>query len=179
MNLQQIILSLLSGLLGSVVGAVVGGYLSYKGAVDSSKTQIESIYDQEKGKREYEKKREEQIAINALLSEAKENLDLSNKWQISHSKSILSTETWALYKGFVQSLPSSLQEKLIKSYAEIKRYNSLTEYDRARVDFGSGALDQVLQKQASVVAEVLIILIEDLGNHLSIVLPSKNKGGEK
>jgi len=174
----EIIISLFSGIFGAIIGALVGGYISYKGAMDSTKTQIKHLYKQEVDKREYKNKQEEKTAINSLLSEVKENLDLSIKWQTSSSKSILSTETWSIYKGVIPSLPESMQEKIIKSYAEIKRYNALAEYDRARVDFGSGALDQALQKQASVVVDALTPVVEELNNHLLVIPPEKTKGGE-
>jgi hypothetical protein len=172
---QQLSLTLLSGLMGSVIGAVVGGYYSYKGATDAAKTQIDHLYQQEKEKRKYEKKREEEIMLNSFLSEAKENLDLGTKWQTSYSKSILSTETWSIYKGRITSLPTQIQEKLIKSYTEIKRYNALAEYDRAKVAVGHGTIDQAIQQQAGVVVSTITPLVEELGNHLKVVPPVQVK----
>lgn len=174
-NVQQLSLSLLSGLIGSIFGAVVGGYYSYKGAMDSAKTQIDNLYSQEREKREYEKKREEQNMFNSLISEAKENLDLATRWQASHSKSILSTETWSIYKGSISPLPASLQDKIIKAYAEIKRYNSLAEYDRQKVAVGHGMLDQPIQQQATVVVNVLTPLIEELENSRKVIPPTQPK----
>lgn len=174
-NLQQLSLTLLSGLIGSIFGAVVGGYYSYKGAMDSAKTQVEHLYQQERDKREYEKKREEEVVLNSLLSEAKENLELATKWQVHHSKSILSTETWSIYKGSISSLPSSVQEKLIKAYAEVKRYNALAEYDRAKVAVGHGMLDQPIQQQAKVVVDALSPLVEELDNTRKVVPPKKQE----
>lgn len=172
-NLQQLSISLLSGLMGSIIGAIVGGYFSYKGAMDSAKTQIKNLYQQEKEKREYEKKREEEIMLNSLLSEAKENLELATKWQVHHSKSILSTETWSIYKGSISSLPTSIQERIIKAYTEVKRYNSLAEYDRAKVPVGNGMLDQPIQQQAKVVTDTLAPLIEELDSTSKVVPPKK------
>jgi hypothetical protein len=118
-NLHELSIALLSGLLGSIFGAVIGGLYSYKGAMDATKTQINYLYDQEKEKRRYEGKHKQETMFHSLLSESKENLNLSMKWQTSHSKSILSTETWSVYKGRITSLPPVLQEKLIRSYTEI------------------------------------------------------------
>lgn len=41
--IQQLILSLVGGLVGAIIGALVGGYLSYKGAFDAAKKQIDYL----------------------------------------------------------------------------------------------------------------------------------------
>ena len=170
---MNLVISLLSGLIGSIIGAIVGGYLSYKGAMDSAKTQIEHLYKQEKEKRDYKEKQEEKIMFASILGEVKENLDLATKWQTSYSKSILSIETWSIYKGMIIYLPTTLQEKLIKAYTEIKRYNSLVDYDRARVAIGHGMLDQSIQQQAGIVVGVLTPLVDELTDASKVVPPVK------
>ena len=98
----------------------------------------------------------------ALQAEIQENLDLALNWQTDYSKSILTTETWAIYKGHINLLPIALQEKLIHTYAEVKRYNALVEYDRLRVNAGHGMMDNSIKLEAKKVVDVCKIVLDEL-----------------
>lgn|SRR3990167_912768 len=150
--------SLVSGLLG----ALIGGYLSYKGAMDSAKKNIDAIYEQERKRRVYEKEKEGRKMLEALIAESKQNLILANKWKTHHNKTPFSTESWALYKGSIDYLDGEIQERVLSVYSEINRYNALIDYDKAVVPFGHGSMDQAIQNQAEEVAKLIEPMINDL-----------------
>ena len=160
--LQQILLSLIGGSVGAIIGALVGGYLSYRGALVAAKKTIDSLYSQEKEKRDYEEAQQVKVLKHALQAETQENIVLATNWQTNYSKSILTAEAWAIYKGYINTLPPALQEKLIHTYAEIKRYNSLVEYDRLRVNAGLGMMDEAIKLEAKRVVDICRFLLDEL-----------------
>lgn len=117
---------------------------------------------QEKEKRDYEEQQQVKVLKQALQAELQENLDLATRWQTHYSKSILTTEAWEIYKGHINTLPTTLQEKLIYAYAEVKRYNALVEYDRLRVNAGSGILDNAIKEEASKVVNGCRLVMDEL-----------------
>src|SRR5690348_16620775 len=107
---QQLTPSLFGGIVGAVIGALVGGYLSYKGALDAAKKTIDSLYSKEKERRDYEETQQAKVLKQALQAEIQENIVLATQWQTDYSKSILTTEAWAIYKGHINNMPIALQE---------------------------------------------------------------------
>lgn len=160
--IQQLILSLVGGLMGAIIGALVGGYLSYKGAIDAAKKQIDYLYSQEKEKRDYEEAQQVKVLKQALQAEIQENLVLATQWQTDYSKSILTTEAWAIYKGHISTLLPTVQEKLIHAYAGIKKYNALVEYDRLRVNPGLGMMDNSIKIEAKKVVDICKLVMDEL-----------------
>lgn len=127
-NVHDTAIALISGLMGSIIGALVGGYLSYKGAMDSAKAQISHLYKGEKEKREWEKKEQEKVALNAFYIETKENLESVKRWKSTHDYFRFGMEAWDLYKSAARSLEPALVEKLIKAYSEIRRHNTSVDF---------------------------------------------------
>lgn len=150
--------SLISGLLG----ALIGGYLSYRGAMDATKKNIEALYEHERRRRVYDKEKQGRAMLEAIIAESKQNLNLAKKWATSHSKTPFGTEAWALFKGAIDYLDSELQEKVLSLYSEIARYNALVDYDKAVVPYGHGSMDNAIQQQAEVVKTTLEPLISEL-----------------
>ena len=128
---MEILISLISG----IIGALLGGILSYLGAINATKKQIDSLYAQEKENRTYIEKKQREALICSFTTEIEENIYLAtNLWFGSshrniavNTTSLLSTEAWTTYKGNIWSLPSPLQTKLLSTYAEIRQFNTLVE----------------------------------------------------
>ena len=128
---MEILFSLISG----IVGALLGGTLSYLGAINATKKQINSLYALEKENRTYIEKKHREAMICAFATEIEENIYLAtNLWLGSSPRSIsvnttslLSIEAWSTYKDNIWSLPSPLQTKLLSTYAEIRQFNTLVE----------------------------------------------------
>ena len=91
----------------------------------------------------------------AFSNEIKQNLKISQNWQINYAKALLATNTWNLYKGEVDFLKPDVLTNLINMYSEIERYNSLVIYERERVSMGHGAMDVAIQNQVKVVEDLL------------------------
>ncbi len=158
-EVQSLAVALLSGLLGSVLGAVVGGWYSYKGATDAAKQQIDSLYKQEEERRKHEKKEKLQTTLNALFVEAKENKESIVKWREYRSKFKFTTDAWDIYKSNVPDLKTDLQEKLLKTYTEIKRHNTLIDYD-FHTPHGLGSKDAEIERRVEDVEKALTVLLK-------------------
>ncbi len=164
--------SLISGLLG----AIIGGWLSYRGAMDATKKNIDALYEQEKKRRVYDREKQGRAMLEALIAESKQNLNLATKWVTSHSKTPFSIEAWTLFKGSIDYLDNDVQERVLSLYSEIARYNALVDYDKAVVSFGSGAMDNAIQQQAGVVKAILDELVPDLGGCFRAVEEDESQG---
>ncbi len=161
-GLLQFILALVGGLLGAIIGAVIGGYLSYKGAVDAAKKQIDFQNIQERKNRTYQEEQQKGIMKDALLVEIEENLKLAQSlasgddinplakaaWDIYKGKSILTSEAWDIYKGNITKLSVPLQKNLLNVYIEVRKYNSLIEYERRKIPYGDVQLNPLIEEQA-------------------------------
>ncbi len=168
---MEILLSLLSGLIGSIVGAIIGGVLSYKGALNATKKQVDSLYAQEKESRMYAEKQQIQAMTSALAMEIEENIYLAtNLWVgfgssqtlVLHTTSLLSTEAWTTYRGNMSSLPSALQIKLLNAYTEIRQFNTLVEDNRLRYISGTRAVDEAIGAYAKKVLETCKAVKEEI-----------------
>ncbi len=124
---QLIVSSLITGFVG-IIGAVVGGIFAYKGSINAAKKQTDFLYAQETENRERIEKQQQEVIRQALIAEIKETVDFLTQESIIP---LLSTEAWALYKGNIAFLSVSLQEELVKGYAEIKRCNAYFEMNMA------------------------------------------------
>ena len=164
--------SLISGLLG----ALIGGFLSYRGAMDATKKNIEALYEHERKRRVFDKEKQGRAMLEAVIAESKQNINLAIKWITSHSKTPFSTEAWSLFKGAIDYLDSDVQEKVLALYSEIARYNALVDYDKAVVPFGSGAMDSAIQAQAGVIKTMLEGLIPELGGCFRAVEEEESQG---
>ena len=71
-----------------------------------------------------------------------------------------STSAFELASANAPKLDGALLKVITPVYLEIRRYNSLADYDQARVNYGTGALDEQLKIRA---AEVGRLLSEALG----------------
>jgi len=160
--LFNLLTSLASGLVGSILGALVGGWISYKGAMDSAKRTIDALYKQELKKRHEDEKDKLKLVLRSLLTEAQENKKITENWKVVHSKPQLNNEAWNIFKGSIDHLPQEIQEKLIAVYAEIKKYNSLVDYDKIKVPYGVGSMDASIQTEAQNMQTKLNGLITDL-----------------
>ena len=168
---MEILLSLLSGLIGSIVGAILGGVLSYKGAINATKKQVDSLYAQEKESRAYAEKQQIQAMTHALAMEIEENIYLAtNLWAgfgssqsiMINTTSLLSTEAWTTYRGNISSLPSSLQIKLLNAYAEIRQFNTLVEDNRRHYISGNITVGEAIEAYAKRVLETCKAVKEEI-----------------
>ena len=159
---MEILLSLLSGFIGSIIGAVIGGLLSYKGAVNAAKKQIDSLYAQEKESRTYAEKQQVEAMTSALATEIEENIYLATNLRSGYSTSLLSTEAWTIYKGNLRALSSSLQLKLLNAYTEIRRFNTLVEYDRLKIAAGNGMMDGTIREHAKKMIDICKAVKEEI-----------------
>lgn len=164
--------SLISGLLG----ALIGGYLSYRGAMDATKKNIDALYEQERKRRVFEKEKEGRKMLEALIAECKQNLLLAKKWRLHHSKAMFSTEAWSLYKGSIDYLDKEIQNKVLSAYSEINRYNALVDYDKSVLPFGHGGMDQPIQNQAEEVVKLLEPLMNDLEGSFRAIEEADSEG---
>jgi len=145
------IISLISGL----IGAVIGGILSYLGAIQATNRNIEATLKLENERLSRDKAIKHKTIKLAFSNEIKQNLKISQNWQINYAKALLATNTWNLYKGEVDFLKPDVLTNLINMYSEIERYNSLVIYERERVSMGHGAMDVAIQNQVKVVEDLL------------------------
>ncbi len=123
-EVQQIVISLVSGL----VGAVIGGFISSNGAVKASKVQIAYLHRQDKEKERREEKEREASALRAFYIETKENLESISRWKSTRDYFRFGIEAWDLYKSVVKSLKPEVVQKLIKAYSEMRRHNTSVDY---------------------------------------------------
>ena len=188
--LQQLIFSLLGGLVGTLIGAGVGGYLTYKGAIDAAKKQTDFLYSQERENRTYQEKQQEGAMMHALKIEIEENLMLAKNLAIGDAENIstydardiykgnvLTSEAWDIYKGNITKLSDILQTTLLQVYIEVRKYNSLIEYERIKIPYGDVYLNPLIEEQAKKVVNICQPAIEELSKKLS--LPQTSHNGKK
>src|SRR5260370_3756797 len=124
------ITNLLSGLAGAIIGAVIGGLLTYFGSVKAAREQIQALYKQERDNRDYTENQQINTMKQALLMEAQENFHIAQNWGGTEFSYYLSTEAWSIYKGELNKLPEAMQASILQANIEVKRYNSLVDFDK-------------------------------------------------
>jgi hypothetical protein len=165
------LVSLFSGLLGAFIGAIIG----YKGTVAAAKKQIDFLYSQERENRTYQEKQQEGVMKHTLLVEIKENLELAQNLAIGDANNVstyvardiykgnvLTSEAWDIYKGNITKLSDTLQTKLLQVYIEVRKYNSLIEYERFKIPYGDVQLNPLIEEQAEKVVNACKLAIEEL-----------------
>ncbi len=163
---MEILLSLISG----IIGALIGGVLTYFGAINASKKQIDSLYALEKESRAYAERQEREAMTSTLAMEIEENIYLATNLWVGYSRqtlvvnttSLLITEAWTTYRGNISSLPSSLQIKLLNAYAEIRQFNTLVEDNRRRYFSGINPGDEAIEAYAKRVLETCNAVKEEI-----------------
>lgn len=169
---NQLVLSLVSGLIGSLIGAVVGGLITFlttryslqktaQLTSESLEKTTKKTLEIEKQKQEWEQKSQISIAMQALYTETRENIESVKKWNSFRGKFRFNTESWNLYKSVITALGAKLQEDLIDSYSKIYRHNTLIDYD-LQLPFGSGAKDGEIERQVNDVSQSLNALLPEL-----------------
>lgn len=169
-NFDQAMISLLSGLIGAVIGAVIASITTFLTTRYSLNKTYEKSLNLEAKKRSLEKSEQIGIAKDALLTEAKENKELIDKWSKHRGKFKFVNDAWTAYKSSVPAFPKGLQEKLLIVYSRISRVNTEIEYDY-RTPFGSGVRDAEIERRVGEVSKVL----DDLLGQFSVVPPVKPK----
>lgn len=157
---RLLISSIITGFVG-ILGTVVGGIFAYKGSINAAKQQIDFLYAQETENRERSEKQQQEVIRQALIVEIKETIDFLTKESIIP---LLSTEAWVIYKGNIAFLPASLQEELIKGYAEIKRCNAYFEMNMTPGNTMEGKvlLGHLIDPQKKIVLDLCHTLLEKL-----------------
>jgi len=156
--------NLTSGFLGALIGSIIGAIATYKAAIKSTLASIEGSIKADSKRRSYETNELKRQIINYLISEIKDNLQLSKKAKISYAKIRFFNEAYEMAKTHAQILPSGILKLLRPAYVEIARYNVLADYDQEK--HGHGYLDNALAKQAKEVKNSLSGLEEKLEKHL-------------
>ena len=149
---EQIWISLRSGLLGSFFG----GLITYLVTKYSLQETVKNTLLWEARKKESESAENVKIAYRALIVETEENVESIQRWKDFRANFRFSREAWIVYKSIVPAFDHSIQEKLIKNYALIGRYNTIIDYD-VNVPVGHGTLDK--QKEDRI-AEIELSLNE-------------------
>jgi hypothetical protein len=109
--------------------------------------------------------------LNALLAEMEDNILLSSNHSVGggRAKQRLLTSMWEVAKGCTFVLTPDLQSALRTTYSHIAQYNSLVDYDVAKVPLGNGMLNAVLELTASTAHDSLVatsaILRGELGQN--------------
>ncbi len=154
---NQIFTSLISGLIGSLIG----GLVTFLVTRYSIKRTTEETMGIERKKRGWVKEDQEKSAIDALLIETEENLKSIERWDSYHSKFRFANESWELNKATLYSVSVELKDKIIRSYTEISRHNTLIDYD-LRVPHGLGSKDAEIERQIANTKEALTNLLSEL-----------------
>ena len=143
-QLLPLLTNLLSGFIGSIIGAFIGAWATLK----ASKVSLNGLYQQEKGRRKYEERKQSTTVIHALLKELKENQTIAQEWQNKTNTVLMSREAWATFKGHISFLPDKLQRNLPYTYSLLSDYNSLVECDRYKLSHGAGYVDDKMRAAA-------------------------------
>lgn len=161
-------LNLISGLLGSVIGAGATIYATKRTIQQTT----QEAFKLEKQKREWDKKdaqEKEQATtksiVFSLYHETKENLKSIELWSSYRRKFRFSRDSWDSAKPYVQNLPEALQNALVTAYAQMRRHNSMIDYD-LRVPWGLGSMDAEIERQVNETKTSL----DDLKKQLDSVL---------
>lgn len=148
---MTILSSLTSGLIGALIGSIIGAIATYKAAIKGAKVSIEESVKIDIKQHRYETNTLKKQVINHLISEANDNLKLSENIKIGHAKIRFLNEAYEMAKLHAQVLPIATLEMLRPAYVEVIKYNALADYDQAKVSYGGGYLDNALIKQAELV----------------------------
>jgi hypothetical protein len=151
--LQQLFFSLLGGLVGAIIGVL--------GTIYATRSQIKALSSQEKENRKYAEEQQDGAMKHALLVEIEENLKLARNLAIGDPKNVstsqardiykgnvLTSEAWDIYKGNITKLSATLQTELLGVYIEVRKYNSLIEYERFKIPYGDVQLNPLIEEQA-------------------------------
>ncbi|MCL6096125.1 MAG: hypothetical protein M1444_00365 [Patescibacteria group bacterium] len=166
--------SLAGGLIGAIIGSIIGAISAFLITRFSINKTFEKSLESYEIISKKEKQKQTKDALEALLIEARENIESVTKWEQDHKKFKFTLEAWGLFKSLVRSFHPSLQEKLVKCYAELVRHNTLIEYD-INVLPGSGFYDAQIEITVASAKQVLQELEADLDGFLSVVPPSKSQ----
>lgn len=150
-----------------VIGALIGGIFAYRGAMDAVNRSIKALYDQERRAKNFERNKLQKVVKISMISELKQNIEILEKgYRVGFATMILTVESWMLYRGSIDFFPANIQERIINLYADISRYNSLIEYDKAYVASGRSGGESILtskiQDQASLIKSALSEVVSEL-----------------
>lgn len=132
--------NIISGALGVVLGTLLGAWLTYRFALQ---------LDESRRKRERTDLKSK--LLSSLRSEIDLNTELAGKVQINHAKIRFISRALDLAIQHAELLPETVLGKIRSLHAEIARFNDLVDYDREKVDYGLGYLDQPIGEQANLV----------------------------
>ena len=151
--------NLLSGLFGALLGGLITYFSTIKSIKETAKLDAE--------RREKDKKILRSRLIQNINVEIRYNLSLTKKIQISYAKVRFLVDAYEGMRFHADLVhDSEILNKLQEIYIEIRKFNSLAEYEQAKMSPGTGTLDNDLEEQAKMIKNKIdtIVEIEDMGN---------------